>query len=138
LVAQIAPVPLGSESILVWNIRGLNTASHHETVHELVSAKCPCVVCLQETKKVIISDFDITQLLGAWFNYAYLPTIQTCGGIFIVWHASTWSISSNAAHRLSVSVKLWYVVRALIGSFLYYMVPHRIRTSPSLYLRSMI
>jgi exonuclease III len=55
---------MGSENILVWNVHGQNTGSHHDAVRDLVSVERHSLVCLQETKKSIILDFDIIQLLG--------------------------------------------------------------------------
>jgi exonuclease III len=106
---RVILVLMGSESILVWNVRGLNTTSHRDAVHELVFVERPSIVCLQETKKVVILDFDITQLLGVGFDYVYLPIIQTCGGILVAWRILTWSVSSSAAHRFSVSIKLRHI-----------------------------
>jgi exonuclease III len=71
--------PNGIRKCLIWNIRGLNTVNHYDAVGELVVAQCPSLVCLQETKKVVISDFDVIQLLGAGFDYVYLPAIHTQG-----------------------------------------------------------
>jgi exonuclease III len=50
-------------------------------------AERPSIVCLQETKLDVISDFNDMQILGLGFDYAYLPTIQTWGGggIVLVW-----------------------------------------------------
>jgi hypothetical protein len=48
-------------------------------VRELVAAEWPSLVCLQETKKAIISNFDVMQLLGTGFDYVYLPVVQTRG-----------------------------------------------------------
>jgi exonuclease III len=41
---------MGSENILVWNVGGLNSASHRDTVWELVFVERLSIVCLQETK----------------------------------------------------------------------------------------
>jgi hypothetical protein len=35
------------------------------------------LICIQETKIDVISDFDVIQLLGPGFEYIYLPTIHT-------------------------------------------------------------
>jgi exonuclease III len=70
---------MGLESALIWNVRGLNAVSHCDMVRELVAAEWPSLVCLQETKKAIISNFDVMQLLGTGFDYVYLPVVQTRG-----------------------------------------------------------
>jgi hypothetical protein len=75
-------------------------------IHELVSGEHPSLVCLQETKNTIIADFDISQLLGADFDYAYLPASHTRGGILVTWHASVWLASNIATHQFSFSAKM--------------------------------
>jgi hypothetical protein len=53
--------------------------NHHDAVCEAVLAESPCRICLQE-KKVVFSDFDVMQLLGAGFDYVYLSAMQKLGG----------------------------------------------------------
>jgi exonuclease III len=65
--------------VLVWNVHSLNVNGHHDVVRELVTIERPSIVCLQETKRVVFNNLDIIQLLGAGFDYAYLPAIQTRG-----------------------------------------------------------
>jgi hypothetical protein len=74
-----------------------------------VSSERPSDVCLQETKLPVISDFDLIQLLGPGFNYSYLPSEQTHGGILAAWHSDMWSASCASSQCYSVSVKLKHV-----------------------------
>jgi hypothetical protein len=55
--------------------------NHHDAVCEAVLAESPSLICLQETKRVVFSDFDIMQLLGAGFDYVYLSAMQKLGGV---------------------------------------------------------
>jgi exonuclease III len=66
---------MGLESGLIWNIHTLNMVSHRDAICALVSAELPSLVCLQETKKVVITDFDVMQLLSIGFDDVYLPAI---------------------------------------------------------------
>jgi exonuclease III len=50
---------MSPKSILVWNIRGLNRQFHRDALRELVAEECPSIMCVQETKLPIISDFDV-------------------------------------------------------------------------------
>jgi hypothetical protein len=59
LVVSSSLVPMGSENILIWNVRGLNAQSHHDAIRELVRAKHLSIVCFQETKLNVITDFDL-------------------------------------------------------------------------------
>lgn len=56
---------MNCENMLVWNVRGLNSRAHRDAVRELVIVERPSLVCLQETKMHVISDFDVMQVLGA-------------------------------------------------------------------------
>jgi exonuclease III len=67
---------MGSENILCWNVWGLNACSHHDLVRELVGSEHISLICLQETMMTIISDYDVSQMLGSGFDYFYLPTIH--------------------------------------------------------------
>lgn len=67
---------MGSEKILVWNVRGLNSPAHRDVVRKLIAAERPSLVSLQETKLSVINDFDVLQIAGAGFDYVYLPAIH--------------------------------------------------------------
>jgi hypothetical protein len=41
-----------------------------------------------------MTDFDVLQLLGQGFGYAYLQSVQTHGGILLAWSLSSWSASN--------------------------------------------
>jgi exonuclease III len=79
---------MGLENVLIWNVCDLNARSRRDVVKQLVTAEKPSIACLQETKCVVLNDFDIMQLLGPSFDYFYLPMAQTQGGILIAWHSS--------------------------------------------------
>jgi exonuclease III len=74
---------MDSDCILVWNVRGLNSSAHHDVVHDLVTTEKLSIVCLQETKLSVCSDFDVIQILGHGFDYFCLPAIHTRGGILL-------------------------------------------------------
>jgi hypothetical protein len=64
---------------LFWKARGLNSGLHWAVIYELILAKFPLLVCLQETKLDVISDFDVMKIIGSGFDYSYLPAIHTRG-----------------------------------------------------------
>jgi exonuclease III len=97
---------MGSENVLVWNVRGLNARLHKDALRSLVDTERTSIVCIQETKLHVIDDFLVMQLLGSGFDYACLPADGTRGGILIAWHASIWSVTAMSVHRFSVSVKM--------------------------------
>jgi exonuclease III len=69
----------------------------------MATTERPSILCLQETKLNVISEFDIMQLLGVGFDYTYLPSVQTHGGILVTWKASSWSVASSFTKRFSVT-----------------------------------
>jgi exonuclease III len=97
---------MGSKNLLVWNVRGLNTRSHRDAVRQLVIEGRPSLVCLQETKLHVMTDFDIVQILGESFDYAYLLVDDTRGGILVAWLPSVWSFSNILCQNRSISRKL--------------------------------
>jgi hypothetical protein len=96
---------MSPESILVWNVRGLNGWLHRDTQRELVAVGWPSIVCVQETKLPVISNFDVIQCLGPGFDFFFVPAVQTRGGILPAWCSNTWSASHTSSHS-SVSVRL--------------------------------
>jgi hypothetical protein len=56
-----------------------------------------------------MNDYDILQMLGQGFDYAFLPSIQTHGGILIAWSHSSWSVSNIAMGSYSVTTKVKHV-----------------------------
>lgn len=97
---------MNCESMLVWNVRGLNAGAHWDAVRELVVAERPSLVCLQETKLSVISHFDVMQILGAGYDYTYLPAAGTRGGILVAWKASAWSVTHICPRTYSTSARV--------------------------------
>jgi hypothetical protein len=92
------------ETFLVWNVRGLHAGTHRNALHNLVVAKGLSLVCIQETKLDVISDFD--QLLRHGFEYVYLLAVHTRGGILVAWRGSVWAVSSSSTQLFSVLIRL--------------------------------
>jgi hypothetical protein len=64
--------------ILVWNMRGLNRKVRRDGVRHMISSTRPDIVCLQETKKVVISRRMVMTTLGAYFDeFVVLPANGT-------------------------------------------------------------
>jgi exonuclease III len=79
---------MGSENIIMWNVRGLNSWVHHDVVRELVATEQPSIVCLQETILQVMSDFDVMKVLGTGFDYTFLPSTNTREGILVAWKSA--------------------------------------------------
>jgi hypothetical protein len=68
--------------ILNWNVRGLNSPVRREVVRQMVQAYNPILVCLQETKLVVINQQIVSDTLGQRFDgFHVLPAVGTRGGI---------------------------------------------------------
>jgi exonuclease III len=74
---------VGSKTFVVWNVCGLNNQAHRDVVRELVAAEKPSIIYLQETKMHAIFYFDVMQFLGAGFDYIYLPSFGSGGGLLV-------------------------------------------------------
>jgi hypothetical protein len=71
----------------------------------MVAVEHPSLVCLQKTKLDVPPDFDLIQIIGPGFEYAFLPVEHTWGGILIMWKSVVWSGSSASSSQFSVSVR---------------------------------
>jgi exonuclease III len=66
---------------LCWNVRGLNDRAKRDSVKSVVVDLRPSIICLQETKLSIVSDYDILSILGAGFsNFVFKPAQGSRGG----------------------------------------------------------
>jgi exonuclease III len=81
--------------ILCWNVRGLNDLAKRNAVRVFLESVSVSIVCLQETRLNVIDDFVVMQCLGSSFDgFAYLPAVETRGGILLAWNKSVVDIGS--------------------------------------------
>jgi hypothetical protein len=87
--------------------RYLSGMWHCDAVRALVAAERPSLICLQETKRVVSSDFDLKQFIGPGFDYSYLPADGTRGGILAAWKSAVWvgAGAGASSRRFSLSVR---------------------------------
>jgi hypothetical protein len=64
------------------------------------------LVCLQETKLDVISDFDVIQILGSGFDYVFLPMVHTWGGILLAWRSSSWVEDGHSSRSYSLLARV--------------------------------
>jgi exonuclease III len=66
--------------VLNWNVHGLNDPAKRNVVREFLASIRVNIVCLQETKLLVIDDFVIMQCLSPSFDgYVYLPADEMRG-----------------------------------------------------------
>jgi exonuclease III len=91
--------------ILIWNVRGLNRRSHHDSVRNLVGTTQSDIVCLQETKKAAISRHMVLSLLGVEYDeFLVLPALDTRGGVPVAWKGNICKAIHSRVDVFSISV----------------------------------
>jgi exonuclease III len=68
-----------ADNMLVWNVHGLNSIVQRNAVQDLVAVERISLVCLQETKLHVVTDFNVIQILGSGFDYVFLSVVQMRG-----------------------------------------------------------
>ena len=90
--------------VLCWNVRGLNNPAKRNAVREFVGEAKVNIVGLQETKLDVIDSYIAMQSLGPSFDgFAYVPAVETRGGILLGWDSTVLSIDNIAvdSHALT-------------------------------------
>ena len=62
------------------------------------------MVCLQETKLDVMDQYMMMQCIGPSYDgFAYLPAINTCGGIVLAWDSTVLEVDTilTDAHSLT-------------------------------------
>jgi hypothetical protein len=81
-------------SFAIWNGCGLNSPARRLAVYQAISPANTAVVCIQETKMVVISDHVVRECLGSSFDmFFFLPGDGTRGGILLAWQSAQVSVS---------------------------------------------
>jgi exonuclease III len=91
-----------ADNMLVWNVHGLNSVVHRNAVQDLVAVERISLVCLQETKLYVVTDFDVIQIIGSGFDYVFLPAMQMRGLSCLLGLARLgWSVAIVPVHTCS-------------------------------------
>lgn len=97
---------MDSSHILIWNVRGLNSATRQDSVQVIVNSDAVDIVCLQETKMEIVSRRLILSMLGYFDNnVVFLPSAGASGGILITWRTKLGAIGASRIDSFSASVQ---------------------------------
>ena len=97
------PMDINPE-VLNWNPRGLNDPAKRNAVREFVDSVHVNLVCFQETKLAVIDHFLVIQCLGPSFDgFAYLPAVETRGGILLAWDSSVLEVSNVVLDTFSLT-----------------------------------
>jgi len=75
--------------IVSFNVRGLGGGEKRAEVRRFVNEKNPSVLCIQESKWTVVSDFMIKSLWGDGLcGYSYQSSVGASGGLVTVWDSS--------------------------------------------------
>ena len=94
------------ENFLIWNVRGLNSRARRNVVRELVGQERISLVSLQETKLDDCDEAMVRDLFGLGFDFCFLPSCHTCGGILLAWKTDAWSVSSVSRGEFSLTAEI--------------------------------
>jgi exonuclease III len=98
--------PMDMSKTLIWNVHGLNCRARRDAVQDMVASTHPDLVCLQETKKAIISHRMVMSMLGAEFDeFIELLMDGTRSGILLAWKGSVCQHLNSRIDNFSLSVK---------------------------------
>lgn len=100
-------LPMDPSHILIWNVRGLNSAARQDSVRVLVTLAAVDIVCLQETKMEVVTRRLILSMLGVDFdnNFVFLPSVGARGGILIAWRSKLGNIRASRINTFTVSAQ---------------------------------
>jgi exonuclease III len=97
-------------NMLSWNVRGLNMRARCDALRVLVGDIRPAILCVQETKLVVITKCLLNSFLGAQYNeFTYPPVSDTRGGILIAGRRSLLTFSNPHVGCFSITVKVTHV-----------------------------
>jgi len=91
---------MDNTTIMSWNVRGLNDRARRDVVHKLLDNIRPSIVCLQETKLDVISQYLMFAMLGMSFaDFAYLLASNR-GGVLVTAREAKISLSDTPMYML--------------------------------------
>ena len=91
--------------VVSWNARGLGGLEKRKEVRHLVTEKRPSIMCIQETKLMVIEGAMAESLWGGpCHGYSFRSSVGASGGLLTMWDSSeveVWS-SSTQEHVLQI------------------------------------
>lgn len=106
LACSATVLMLEQAKCFIWNVRGLNDRARRGVVRIFIAQEQPLIVCLQETKLNVICTLVANETLGADFDYVFLPSVGTAGGIPLAWHRELVCMSDVQFGSHSISAKV--------------------------------
>jgi len=94
--------------IVSWNVRGLGGFAKRREVTQLVREKQPFILCIQETKLVLL---DVQSCIALWgdvnVDFSFQPSVGASGGLATLWdkkEVDVW-LSMSFEHMLVIAGK---------------------------------
>jgi exonuclease III len=83
----------------------VNSSSRQDVVHTLVKASRADIVCLQETKMVVVPRGALVSMQGSDFSsHVALPAAGASGGIIVAWRQALGTTGQCRVDMFSMSV----------------------------------
>ena len=121
--------------ILIWNVRGLGDDDKCSLVRDVLTSCRPSIVCLQETKLQVLTQFKLRSFLTAnLYNHAASPSDGASGGILVAWDSTVVTSQPVSTHKYHVTVSfsstttnVYFVLTSVYAPFLIYERPFSLR-----------
>ena len=95
-----------STSILVWNVRGLNSEDRQRSVRAKIEEIQCYVICLQETKKPSFDNMFLKSCCPRRFDkFAYIPSRGASGGIVTIWNSALFTGTVMIEEEFALVIK---------------------------------
>lgn len=95
---------MDNTTIMSWNVCGLDNRARRDTIRVLVDDVHPSIVCLQETKLDVSSQYLVFAMLGMCFTeFTYL---HTRGILIAAWQTDV-SLSDGLVGCYFLTVRVW-------------------------------
>jgi hypothetical protein len=94
--------------IVSWNITGLGGFEKRREVNQLVREKQPFILCIQETKMVLLDDHVCKTMWGdVNMDFSFQPSVGASSGLAIIWDKKEVEVLSSTSfeHVLMVAGK---------------------------------
>jgi exonuclease III len=93
--------------ILIWNVRGLNSAARQDSVRTIVDASRADIVCIQETKLSVMTNRVLLSALGSDFSeFFVVPAAGASGGILVAWRRHIRVSSTPRINNHSITIQI--------------------------------
>ncbi|XP_020262628.1 uncharacterized protein LOC109838607 [Asparagus officinalis] len=92
--------------LITWNVRGLGLDTKRFGVRDFCQLNKFDIICLQETKLNTVTESILKSLGGNLFDWSFVPSEGSSGGIMIGWNSSSWKMLQEKVDKYVLTVVL--------------------------------